>query len=216
MRLVNAIKPVSVNIAGKSYALKPSLRCAYLLAHREGGYEALLKQLSENSVTAIRDVLSACDPEIANAFDRAIMATPLGYVLFNADEEFGLDQPTPLNERLIEYLVRLLDINPGNRVAKSPGQPAPKSKPQDFAPMLERLFEIGTGWLGWSAQGTWNAAPAEIIAAHKGRVALLRAIFGSKDDDDTPKEVQRLQMPLPVLGPRENTLLVIRELADGH
>ncbi|WP_287245996.1 hypothetical protein [Mesorhizobium sp.] len=47
---------------------------------------------------------------------------------------------------------------------------------------LEQLFEIGTGWLGWSPADTWAATPAEIIVAQRGLVAKLKAIHGTAED----------------------------------
>ncbi|MDF1598296.1 hypothetical protein PZ895_00720, partial [Mesorhizobium sp. YIM 152430] len=48
------------------------------------------------------------------------------------------------------------------------------------------LFEIGTGWLGWSPETTWSATPGEIIAAQRGLIAKLKAIHGSADEDQRP------------------------------
>ena len=42
------------------------------------------------------------------------------------------------------------------------------------------LFEIGTGWLGWSEEQTLGARITSILAAYKGRLDLLRTIFGGK------------------------------------
>ena len=50
-----------------------------------------------------------------------------------------------------------------------------------------------------------DRAPQRVFAGDQDRIG----------GDVQVGQVQRLQMPLPVLGPRENTLLVIRELADG-
>jgi hypothetical protein len=46
------------------------------------------------------------------------------------------------------------------------------------------LFEIATGWLGWSPAEAYAATIAEIRLAHRGRISLLKAIFGGKSDED--------------------------------
>jgi hypothetical protein len=56
--------------------------------------------------------------------------------------------------------------------------------PISFEEYHTKLFQIGTGWLGWTPEATWNATPAEIINAHTGRRAMLTALFGGKRDDD--------------------------------
>ncbi len=38
------------------------------------------------------------------------------------------------------------------------------------------------GWLGWSEQDALSADVNTIIVAHRGRVAMLKATFGSGED----------------------------------
>ena len=40
------------------------------------------------------------------------------------------------------------------------------------------------GWLGWAPEQAWNATPAEITEAYKGRRELLSAMFGSGSSND--------------------------------
>lgn len=206
MRLLNTIRTTRIHIGSETITLRPSLRCAYFLACREGGYERLLKELSESSVTVIEAVLSAAAGDHAvQAFRKDINTRPLAKIIFDADKEFGLEPSTPpqsLNDRLIAFILALLDVNPENRTAVklesrtvavkpenrtvTPGKS--NRQPQDFTGLLEHLFEIGTGWLGWTPEDTWSAAPAEIVAAHKGRIALLKAIFGSNEKETEQNE----------------------------
>lgn len=194
MRLINAIKITTIDIGSEVFTLRPSLRCAYLLATREGGFEKLLKDLSEQSITAMTDVIAAAlDDAAAREFSIAVSARPLR-VLLDMDAQFDLEPlapPQPVNEKLIAFILATLDINTENRTV-APGGTATRSK-QDFTGLLEQLYSIGTGWLGWTPEDTWAAAPVEIVAAHKGRLAMLKAIFGSgkndaEDDENTPKE----------------------------
>lgn len=44
------------------------------------------------------------------------------------------------------------------------------------------LFRIGTGWLGWSEADTLDSTLSGIRQAYEGRLELLKAIFGGKDE----------------------------------
>ena len=57
-----------------------------------------------------------------------------------------------------------------------------------FASLFRSLFRMGTGWLGWTPEETWNASPLEIMEARAGRLDMLKAIFGSKDEDAGPDD----------------------------
>ena len=59
---------------------------------------------------------------------------------------------------------------------------ASSGKSESLADYFTQLYKIGTGWLGWSPEQTWDATPAEIRAAYEGRIDLLKTIFGAKDD----------------------------------
>lgn len=43
------------------------------------------------------------------------------------------------------------------------------------------------GWLGWSPDQALDADVNAIIVAHRGRVAMLNAVFGGGDDAPTEK-----------------------------
>ena len=51
-----------------------------------------------------------------------------------------------------------------------------------------KLYRIGTGWLGWSPDMTWNATAAEILEAYSGQIEKLRAIHGGKEDETRPTD----------------------------
>jgi Phage tail assembly chaperone protein, TAC len=52
-----------------------------------------------------------------------------------------------------------------------------------FAEYHTQLYRIGTGWLGWSPETTWNATPREITEAYGAHVEQLKAIYGAGDQD---------------------------------
>jgi len=53
----------------------------------------------------------------------------------------------------------------------------------------ERLYRLGTGWLGWPPEVVWSATPAEILEAQKGRVEMLKAVFGGKQEDGADETI---------------------------
>ncbi|TAI63451.1 hypothetical protein CWO89_24080 [Bradyrhizobium sp. Leo170] len=80
--------------------------------------------------------------------------------------------------QLIEFILVLIGAQD-----KTGGDKPQAGKPISFDEYFTQLFQIGTGWLGWSPAETWNATPAEIINAKRGRNAMLEEIFGRKSED---------------------------------
>jgi hypothetical protein len=74
---------------------------------------------------------------------------------------------------------------------EKPGDEDSEGEPMSFADFLEQLFSIGTGWLGWTPETTWEATPAEILAAYRGLIAKLEAIHGVPDDKPKKKRDSR-------------------------
>lgn len=64
-------------------------------------------------------------------------------------------------------------------------------EPITFEQLYRRLYRLGTGWLQWSPEQTWNATPKEIIEAYRGQTEMLRAIYGSADDSEQKSETQK-------------------------
>jgi hypothetical protein len=58
------------------------------------------------------------------------------------------------------------------------------------------LLEIGTGWLGWGYDQTLDTPIQGIEIAHKGRLAMLRAIFGSAEKPEETKQLPPLSPTL--------------------
>ena len=56
-----------------------------------------------------------------------------------------------------------------------------------FSEYHKRLYQIGSGWLGWSPETVWNATPKEILEAYSGHVEQLKAIYGTGDDEPAPR-----------------------------
>ncbi|KQU96434.1 hypothetical protein [Devosia sp. Root105] len=45
----------------------------------------------------------------------------------------------------------------------------------------DELAEVALGWLGWTEAEALAADVNAIVVAHRGRVAMLGAVFGSSD-----------------------------------
>lgn len=175
MRL--ASDPITIAVDGVSATLRPSLRAAYHLQRRHG-FPALITAVIEGDLSRIADMISfgSTDASALPAFLREI-------------EQRGAMRVDLIRPALFAFI--------GALIGRDETDDAPTSgKTITFEEHFTGLFEIGTGWLGWSPEATWNATPGEIIAAQRGLIAKLKAIHGSTDTDqrtapDMHEEVSR-------------------------
>lgn len=152
----------------KAVFLRPSLRAATQLESRYGGFQTILDACADCRLSVIADVIetsSDCPDFLAT-----LIGTPLIEVLPKVIEE------------LPAHILALAGVDPDKE-----GQGGGESIP--FADYYARLFRIGTGWLGWSPDVTWNATPKEIAEAYSGHLEMLRAIHGGSDDQPRPTEL---------------------------
>lgn len=164
---------VVVHLDGDAVVLRPTLRAAYRLNRREGGFPALSQGVLDGDMGVLADVIEE------GAGRPTAIADLLKDVAIN-----GVERLAELREPLLEYLGQLLGLDE----TKPSDQPADTSVPtMSRTEYLDRLFQIGCGNLGWRPDDTWNASPAEIEAAFKGRCDLLRSIFGGSDDQPRPE-----------------------------
>ncbi|MET3578215.1 hypothetical protein ABID19_001232 [Mesorhizobium robiniae] len=169
MRLASDI--IAIRHAGKVLPLQPSLRAA-LTIHRKYGDKIVVAALQELNLGTMTDiaVIAASDEQgarqiIGNKFAREGFA--------------GLVEIRKAVARLLRALYAddfEDDQHPAEVKADTTG------KPFDLGEFLEDLFEIGTGWLGWSPAETWAASPREILIARRGLIAKLKAVNGVADD----------------------------------
>jgi hypothetical protein len=158
----------TLTIGTEMVRLRPTLRAGYRLENRYG-FDVLLRAIAGGSLTHIADVIGECSDQKSSIPDvlKAFEAYPLRHV-----------EAVALPVMNLVIALAGMDIDASDKPTASTGERI------TFNAYYTKLFEIGTGWLGWTAEATWNATPAEILAAHKGRVDLLKAIFGSKSDSD--------------------------------
>lgn len=162
---------IIVDLGGdEAIDLHPSLRHAFRLERRPGGIMSLGTELSQGSLSATVAILEG---HTYSTF------------LPNRIMDAGIDNLFPAM-RL--YVFGLIGVDPDDR--PDPSDRPLKSEP--FIKRLDKLFEVGTGWLGWTPEQTFDALPIEIIAAHTGRVNMLKAIYGNGETDSTPPAPEAL------------------------
>ncbi|MEO9337207.1 hypothetical protein ABFT80_07210 [Mesorhizobium sp. SB112] len=159
MRLADDIV---VMIGSENIRLIPRLRFAIRL-ERRGSFAALIQQVQEDSFTAACDLISD-HTTITPVMQKAILAAL-----------------PDLRGPLLTYVLACTGVDPDQSPSERKGNSVP------FADHLTQLFRIGSGHIGWTPTQTLDATPAEIMQAAKGRVELLRSIFGGAEKDSQPK-----------------------------
>lgn len=185
MRL--AANTFALQLGDKSFDLKPSLRAAFILYERYDGFHNLSRQLAEGSLTAALDIISAT----------IVDAEAWGKYALPANGAVVRDLLAATSD-LIEFVLVLAgaDGKPGGKV--DAGKPIP------FDEYFTQLFQIGTGWLGWTPDDTWEATASEIINAQKGRMDMLKALFGSKEQTADAADLGSIKADLNAIGDLTN------------
>lgn len=156
---------ITVTLAGKRIILRPSLRAAMRLERRDGSFASLARELFEGSLTASADVLRE---HVAWSDD----------LLLSRIMDAGLDNLKPALIAFVFACSGIPDEELSDDTAKGDGAQSPVS----FADHLTGLYRIATGWIGWPPDVALDATPAEITEAYKGRLDMLKAIFGGGDE----------------------------------
>lgn len=155
-----------VRLGGVNVTLRPTLRAAIRLERRYG-FDALFRNVQEMNLSVICDLVRESAIENGEQFEHALAWAPLVTV-------------AELIEPLLAHVIALTGID-AETIGKATGQG--KDAPRmTLAEHLRKLFEIGTGWLGYSPEVTLACTPRELLAAHKGRADMLKAIFGGSDE----------------------------------
>lgn len=160
------LEPITISIDGATATLRPSLLAAYRL-HRKHGFPAIIDGIGEGNLSIVADVIEC----------GTIGETYLPLFLRDIEEQGALKLDI-IAPALYEFISALIGIEEGD---PSPG--IDPVKPMTFDQFFDELYAIGTGWLGWSPEATWNATAGEIIAAQRGLIAKLKAIHGGKAEE---------------------------------
>lgn len=148
-----------IEIGDKDLRLRATLRAASRLHDAYGGFEPLLKGIIEGNFGITKDVMLECSSE------RIFPGLSVAEILAPA-----------VRTQVFDLVCALAGIDPEAKPVERDG---PKLTYQDYN---AKLFEVATGWLGWTPDAAWNATAAEILTAHAGRGDMLRAIFGTSPD----------------------------------
>ena len=152
---------ITVTVAGDTITLHPALRHAMRLERREGSFATLVQEITDGSLTVACDLIG----------DHVSMSAHMRDAVFNVLPD--------LRDALLAYVMACAGIDPDD----APAEGKAKGKPVSFSEHLSGLYRIGTGWLGWTPAQTLDSTPAEIMEAYRGRLDLLRSIFGGSDQD---------------------------------
>lgn len=188
MTLRLATKPIILRHGNASVVLRPSLRAGFRIAERYTLAE-LRKGIDEFDFSMICHLaaIGADDPVKAVDF--------LGKHLSDRGAIPRLQAHTPA---FVEFVAQSLglsgDAQTTDEIDSGTGTAVPEEP--DLIEQLTSLFEIGAGFLQWAPRDVWQATPAEIMAAHRGLIAKLKAIHGTaeepapSDPRDVPTEAQ--------------------------
>jgi hypothetical protein len=169
---------IRISIDGHAVDLRPSLRAATRLEAKHG-FRTIFEGITSGSLTIMAGVI-----EIAGDYPGAVAS-----IIRDIDKS-GIVRLDVLKAPLIELLTQMVEAGETRKKGEGDFCTAPptasEANTQSFGDHYAHLFRTGTGWLGWTPEQTWHATPAEIMAAYDGRIDLLKAIFGGKDDKPAP------------------------------
>jgi hypothetical protein len=160
---------IVVVIGGEAVRLVPRLRHALALERRPGSFRGILEEIEQGSLTASAEIIRLHRPDIS--LDTIFAA--------------GLDRLKPA---LFAFVIGCTGVDTDEASRAPRATRARARETQSFGDHLAGLYRWGTGWLGWTPDQTLAATPAEITEAYRGRVEMLRAIFGGTDEDEKPKD----------------------------
>ena len=147
----------------QGFDVRPSLRAATHLEAKYG-FAALLSAVADGNLSVIADVIEASGD--CRDFLKSIEGVPLAHFM------------PGLLPALNKHILALAGVDPDNPEPEGGGEAMP------FKEYHARLFRIGTGWLGWSPEATWNATAKEITEAYSGHLEMLRAIYGGASEEE--------------------------------
>ncbi|MDX6806426.1 hypothetical protein [Terrihabitans rhizophilus] len=164
-----AADDISIQLANTRLILRPTLRAATRLERRFGGFQPLAHAITKGNITALAQVIQ----------ETAAQPTELPDLLYEFAAWPLRDTLAAITGPCLEVIIALAGGD------QEQSQPSGKSTSSTtYSEFFEQLFQIATGVLGWSPDAAWKATPAEIVTAYRGRMDLLKQIFGSSSDAD--------------------------------
>lgn len=168
-RLANEGKYVSASLTGAALTLQPTLRAGLRLCDEFNSFGELIKKLLDGDYGATLAVLRAtAESNSFAASEGNLRELPLN--------EFMAATSLPV----IEVVLALAGVDPAETEPNKPSS----GKKISFEEYHTQLYQIATGWLGWTPDVALDATPNQILTAYKGRTAMLKAIFGGANDNE--------------------------------
>jgi hypothetical protein len=164
---------ITIKIGALPIRLRASLRAAMRLERRQGGFGPLVARLGDGSLSTAAEIISECSispldvEEVLDVLEHVVLGKTLPLI-------------TPALVDLVFALAGLYPDAPETADASA-------AEAITYGEHHVRLYRIATGWLGWSPAEAWDASPAEILEAYRGRIDLLKAIFGGGDEPEKAK-----------------------------
>ena len=154
--------------------IRPSLRAAFRL-HQKHGLDKLYVAILHGNATIIEDIITEGSGDLdASGLYRDVI------------ERRGVRILHEIADALFGFLAASFGLGDSK---DTPAAISDGGTHDDIADVLTSYFELGTGWLGWTPAETWAASPSEIIVAHRGLIAKLKAIHGSAEEESPSKPI---------------------------
>lgn len=160
---------IVIEHGGKTVRLRPSLRAAFRLNEKHG-FGQLVQAIEETNVSIIADIIEETSD--------ALTARRLLMAKVDAN---GVRAIQHLSRPLFDLLIACYGADLETPPAEARLQ---RGKPFSTAAALSELYTVATGWLGWTAEEALAAIPSQIVAAHEGHIAKLRALNGTSEQPD--------------------------------
>ncbi|MFN3663841.1 hypothetical protein [Yoonia sp.] len=160
---------ITLSHGGNTVRLHPSLRAATYLERLHDGFENLFSKVDQFDTATIKAIIliAATDRAAAEALMTAAEVKPLRVFV-----EITHGKAVALCTSLVTNSADHKEVPEGPQ------------KPIPWASFYQQLFQIATGWLGWTPDAAWNATPSEITSAFAGHLQKLKAIHGAHDDQN--------------------------------
>ena len=175
-------------IGHETIRLRPTLGAAFRLEQKYHGFHNLFNAVASGSVSALSDVIK----------EGCGQTSALTDYLDSSSE----DDPLVISlDLVIRQVCTFLLALSGNDAADVVGDHGIKEQ-ITYLEYHTKLYRLATGWLGWSPEIAWAATPVEILEAQKGRVEMLKAVFGGKQEDgeETTTDLRSAKDRLNALG----------------
>lgn len=160
---------ITLTLGADVVRLRPTLRASWRLVRRYDGFDKIAKHILDGNLTVMADIVAECSTSYSSIPDvlRRLDGMPL---------RAGIES---ISAPLLTLVIAMTGT--GDQKDTANNQSGERIK---WPAYFEKLFGIGCGVMGWPPETTWNATPAEIMAAHRERINLLSAIFGGAAPDE--------------------------------